>query len=47
MVIDVLREYDFGLGFTTEPRTANTVKDKSLELPRLDTNDFPQSEEDH
>jgi len=47
MVIDVLREYDCGLGFTTEPRIANIVNDKSLELPRLDTNDLPQSEEDH
>ena len=43
MVIDVLREYDCGLGFTTNPQVADTDSNNPLELPRLDTNDLPQS----
>lgn len=43
LTIDVLKEYGCTLGFTTEPRVADTVTDSPLELPRLDTNDLPQS----
>jgi hypothetical protein len=46
LTIDVLREYGCSLGFTTEPRVADTVTDDPLELPRLDTNDLPQSADD-
>ncbi|WP_280537335.1 polysaccharide deacetylase family protein [Halopenitus sp. POP-27] len=42
-VIDVLKRYGCNLAFTTEPRVANTVNDNPLEVPRLDTNDLPQS----
>jgi len=44
MVINVLREYECELALTTESRRANIVNDNPLELPRLDTNDLPQSE---
>jgi len=43
MTIDVLKKYDCDLAFTTESRVANTVNDNPLKLPRLDTNDLPQS----
>jgi len=41
--ISVLQEYDCALGLTTEPRVADIEADSALELPRLDTNDLPQS----
>lgn len=47
MTIDVLREYDCGLGLTTENRIADARDDDPLRLPRLDTNDLPQSDTDH
>ena len=38
----VLKSFDAALGITTEARVANLISDNPFELPRLDTNDFPQ-----
>ena len=40
--ISVLKSFDAALGITTEARVANLISDNPFELPRLDTNDFPQ-----
>ena len=40
--ISVLKSFDAALGITTEVRVANLISDNPLELPRLDTNDFPK-----
>lgn len=45
MTIDVLKQYGCVLGFTTDPRVVDIESDDPLELPRLDTNDLPQSPE--
>lgn len=39
--LDVIQEYDCSVGLTTEPEVADIEQDAPLELPRLDTNDFP------
>jgi len=38
----ILRERNCAIGLTTKVATANVTKSGSLELPRFDTNDFPQ-----
>ena len=40
--LSLLHRYGALLGITTEVRVANLKTDNLLELPRLDTNDFPQ-----
>ena len=40
--LSLLKKYDASLGITTEVRVANLKADNPFELPRLDTNDFPQ-----
>ncbi len=40
--LSLLKKYDASLGLTTEVRVANLKADNPFELPRLDTNDFPQ-----
>jgi len=40
--LTTIKNFDAVLGITTENRVANLTSDNSLELPRLDTNDFPQ-----
>ncbi len=36
-------DYGAALGITTEPRVANLATDNHMLLPRLDTNDLPNS----
>jgi peptidoglycan/xylan/chitin deacetylase (PgdA/CDA1 family) len=40
--LSLLEKYDASLGITTEVRVAKLKADNPFELPRLDTNDFPQ-----
>jgi len=40
--LDILRKNNIKAGFTTIPRKADLNNDPLLELPRMDTNDFPQ-----
>lgn len=40
--LSLLEKYDAAIGITTEVRVANLKADNPFELPRLDTNDFPQ-----
>ena len=40
--LSLLKKYDASVGLTTEVRVANLKADNPFELPRLDTNDFPQ-----
>ena len=40
--LSLLHKYNASLGITTEVRVANLKADNPFELPRLDTNDFPQ-----
>ena len=37
-----LKKYDASVGITTDARVANLKGDNPFELPRLDTNNFPQ-----
>jgi peptidoglycan/xylan/chitin deacetylase (PgdA/CDA1 family) len=40
--LKILKKYNCTLALTTRPGIANLSKDHKYELPRLDTNDFPQ-----
>ena len=40
-LLEILRNRQFQLGFTVEPRVADVSVDDPLTLPRLDTNDLP------
>ncbi|MDC1209184.1 polysaccharide deacetylase family protein [Litorivicinus sp.] len=40
--LSLLKKYDASVGITTDARVANLEADNPFELPRLDTNDFPQ-----
>ncbi len=40
--LSLLKKHDASVGLTTEVRVANLKGDNPFELPRLDTNDFPQ-----
>lgn len=40
--LSLLKKHDASVGLTTEIRVANLKADNPFELPRLDTNDFPQ-----
>ena len=40
--LSLLKKYEALIGITTEVRVANFKSDNLFELPRLDTNDFPQ-----
>ena len=40
--LSLLHKYQASAAITTEPRVANITNDNPFELPRLDTNDFPQ-----
>jgi peptidoglycan/xylan/chitin deacetylase (PgdA/CDA1 family) len=40
--LSLLHKYNASIGITTEVRVANLKGDNPFELPRLDTNDFPQ-----
>lgn len=40
--LEILRKKDCKVALTTEVGEANLIKNKCLELPRFDTNDFPQ-----
>lgn len=40
--LEIVRKFDCLAGVTTIPRIANLDKDSPYELPRLNTNDFPQ-----
>ena len=40
--LSLLKKYDASVGITTDARVANLKADNPFELPRLDTNDFPQ-----
>jgi peptidoglycan/xylan/chitin deacetylase (PgdA/CDA1 family) len=40
--LSLLKKYDASVGITTDARVANLKGDNPFELPRLDTNDFPQ-----
>jgi peptidoglycan/xylan/chitin deacetylase (PgdA/CDA1 family) len=42
-LVEILREEKFSLGFTTRVALADMRTDEPLLLPRLDTNDFPQT----
>lgn len=42
-VLSILNKYNCKLGFTTHVDVADTMSDKPLTLPRLDTNDIPKS----
>ena len=41
--LKLLRKYNFKIGLTTVPKKFNYLKDNLLEIPRLDTNDYPKS----
>jgi hypothetical protein len=45
--LEYLREIKCSLGFTTEVAVAKLPIDRCLELPRLDTNDFPPRSENY
>jgi hypothetical protein len=45
--LEYLREIKCSFGFTTEVAVAKLPGDKCLELPRLDTNDFPPKSENY
>jgi hypothetical protein len=45
--LEYLRSIKCFLGFTTEVAVAKLSSDKCLELPRLDTNDFPPKSENY
>ena len=40
--LSLLKKYDASVGITTDARVAKLKADNPFELPRLDTNDFPQ-----
>lgn len=40
--LEIAQKYNFKLGFTTEVNVATIDQYNSLEIPRLDTNDFPK-----
>jgi len=40
--IDLMNKYDFDLGFTTNVDTVKNQNYSKFEIPRMDTNDFPQ-----
>ena len=40
--LEIAQKYNFKLGFTTEVNVATLDQYNSLEIPRLDTNDFPK-----
>lgn len=40
--LEIAHKYNFKLGFTTEVNVASLDQYNSLEIPRLDTNDFPK-----
>ena len=40
--INLLKKHDFKIGLTTVPRKFNYTTDNLLEIPRLDTNDYPK-----
>ena len=42
--LEIAQKYNFKLGFTTEVNVATLGHYNSLEIPRLDTNDFPKEE---
>ncbi|MDB9892089.1 polysaccharide deacetylase family protein [Amylibacter sp.] len=42
ITVSLLEKYNASIGLTTEVRIADLESDSSFELPRLDTNDFPQ-----
>jgi len=42
ITLSLLEKYNASIGLTTEVRVADLENDSSFELPRLDTNDFPQ-----
>lgn len=43
--LKIAHDYGFQLGFTTEIDVASSRLNNSLEIPRLDTNDFPKDSE--
>lgn len=45
-LLKVIKDRGCTIGFTTEVAVANTEKDSSLTLPRLDTNDLPKDRND-
>ena len=40
--LSLIKELGASIGLTTTPRKANLAEDNPFELPRMDTNDFPQ-----
>ena len=40
--LNLLKKHDFKIGLTTKPNKFNDLKDNLLEIPRLDTNDYPK-----
>tara|TARA_B110000037_G_scaffold220490_1_gene288561 strand:- start:4102 stop:5022 length:921 start_codon:yes stop_codon:yes gene_type:complete len=40
--LNLLKKHDFKIGLTTIPNKFNYLKDNLLEIPRLDTNDYPK-----
>ena len=42
VTLTLLQKYQASAAITTEIRVANLTNDNPFELPRLDTNDFPQ-----
>lgn len=40
--LNLLKNHDFKIGLTTVPNKFNYSKDNLLEIPRLDTNDYPK-----
>ena len=40
--LNILREFDFKIGFTTKVNLADLKNSDLLEIPRLDTNDLPK-----
>ena len=43
ITIDLLKKYNFKIGLTTIPKIYNPEHNTFLEIPRLDTNDYPKS----
>jgi len=40
--LSLLKKHDFKIGLTTKPNKFDDLKDNLLEIPRLDTNDYPK-----
>tara|TARA_B100000963_G_scaffold213219_2_gene185835 strand:- start:16334 stop:17254 length:921 start_codon:yes stop_codon:yes gene_type:complete len=40
--LSLIKKHDFKIGLTTKPNKFNDLKDNLLEIPRLDTNDYPK-----